>query len=627
MKSLMSWSLLLWLGVAPALLRAAEPPLGGPELSRELQQLEDETPPQREFRSRVAALAAQRDQYPAEAQGRIARLQCWARPAERDEEFQQAVQFADGELDWARGRKDRVSESGLLACRGYHQQLLGNMDEAREDYDAALTLARRLGDERQRADILSLRGEMYSYQGELAEGLMELMDSHRRYEALGLETKGREVLARIANAYRRMGLYERAQSYFQELEHDYRVQGDEEHLVDIHTQQGLLYVETGDYERALPLMAEAELYYLGQQQDGMLAWTRIEMATVLLNQGKTEQAMAKLEQAASLLHQQGKGADSVTRGHWYIVMAMALDATGKPAEALRYLDQAEPIFAKEQNLRFLAWVHEVRARVLERQGRIREALANLKLYVKTKQALEKMLQEQRSLQMRFEFDLARKELENQSLRSNQQLQAEKLKQLQERRYWQYLVVTLLVLVMGILVIHQRGRTRKMHRLAMTDELTGIHNRRQIQAKGRKWFNEAREGGKPLCVLLLDIDHFKKVNDRLGHHVGDLVLTAVAQCIEDQLRSLDRVGRNGGEEFLVLLPDTRLDEAAEVAERIRQEVSLLRIEGVPEDHPIHISIGCAEYRPEDDNLGELVRRADEAMYQAKLAGRNRVVKAA
>ena len=624
MKILMGVGLLLWLGVTPAL--AVPLRLTEPGLSRELQQLEDDAPPQQVFRDRVAALAAHVHDYPLEVQGRIARLQCWAQPSERDEEFLRAVQFADRALAEVRGRKDRVAESGLLACRGYHQQLLGNMDEAGKDYAAALTLARRLGDERQRADILSLRGEMYAYQGELAEGLMELIDAHRRYEALGLDNKGREVLARIANAYRRMGLYERAESYFKELEHDYRTLGDDEHLVDIHSQQGLLYLETEEYDKALPLMAEAELYYLRQQQEGMLAWSRIEMATLLLKQNKPAQAMAKLELVKTHLLR-GEGADSVTLGHWHIVMATALDAMGKPVEALRHLEEAEPIFAREQNLRFLARVHEVRARVLERQGQIREALTSLKRFVQTRQALELRLREQRSLQMRFEFDLARKELENQTLRSEQQLQAEKLKQLQERRYWQYLVVALLLLVMGILVIHQRSRTRKMQRLAMTDDLTGLHNRRQIQAKGRKWFAQARASGKPLCVLLLDIDHFKRVNDQLGHQVGDQVLTAVAQCIEEQVRSLDRVGRNGGEEFLVLLPDTGLEEAAEVAERVRISVSRLVIEGVPADHPIHVSIGCAEYRAEDDNLGELIRRADEAMYGAKLAGRNRVVKAA
>ncbi|MGN4869652.1 diguanylate cyclase [Aeromonas caviae] len=433
------------------------------------------------------------------------------------------------------------------------------------------------------------------------------------------------MLANIANAYRRMGLYERAESYFKELEHDYRQLGVEEYLVDIHSQQGLLYIDTEEYDKALPLMAEAERYYLGSNQEGVLAWSRIELATILQKQGKPDQAMTKLDQAAASLHQ-GEGADSVTLGHWHLVMAEVLEALNRPGEALRHLDEAEPIFTREQNLRFLARVHETRARVLERQGHIQSALTSLKTYVETRQALELRLREQRSLQMRFEFDLARKELENQTLRSQQQLQAEKLKQLQERRYWQYLVVALLLVVMGTLVVHQRGRTRKMQRLAMTDELTGIHNRRQIQAKGRKWFTQAREEGKPLCVLLLDVDHFKKVNDQLGHHVGDRVLTAVAQCIEEQLRSLDRVGRNGGEEFLVLLPDTLLGEAVEVAERIRLAVACLEIEGVPADHPIHISIGCAQYKPEDDNLGELVRRADEAMYQAKLAGRNRVMTA-
>ncbi|MGU5716621.1 diguanylate cyclase [Aeromonas taiwanensis] len=621
MKILMGLSLLLWLGMTPA--QAQPSRLSGPELLHELQQLEDTSLPVQRFRERVAALTAAEAQYPPEVQGRLARLQCWAQPSDRDDDFRRAVAFADQGLAEARARKDRVTEAGLLACRGYHRQLLGNMAEAKQDFDLALTLARRLGDERQRADILNLRGEMYAYQGELAEGLMDLIDAHRRYEALGLEAKGREAMARIANAYRRMGLHERAESYFKELEQYYRTLGDEELLVDIYSQQGLLYMETEEYDKALPLMTEAERYYQTQRQQGMLAWSRIEMATILLKQGKTPQAMTKLEQAAAQLDQ---GVDSVTLGHWHIVMAMALDALGKPAEALPHLDQAEPVFIKEQNLRFLALVHEVRARVLEHQGQIQEALASLKTFVLTRQELEQRLRGQRSLQMRFEFDLSRKELENQTLRANQQLQEEKLKQLQERRYWQYLVVFLLLLVMGTLVVHQRGRTRKMQRLAMTDELTGIHNRRQIQAKGRKWFTQAREEGKPLCVLLLDIDHFKKVNDTLGHHVGDRVLTAVAQCIEDQLRSLDRAGRNGGEEFLVLLPDTRLDEAAEVAERIRREVARLAIEEVPADHPIRISIGCAEYKREDDNLGELIRRADEAMYEAKLAGRNRVMRA-
>lgn len=321
-----------------------------------------------------------------------------------------------------------------------------------------------------------------------------------------------------------------------------------------------------------------------------------------------------------------ESSDSVTLGHWQLVMGMAEAAQGNPTKALYYLAHAEPIFVKEKNQRFLARVYEVRARILEQQGQISAALSNLKLFVETKHSLERVLREQRSLQMRFEFDLARKELENQALKTKQLLQEAKLKQLQERRHWQYVVVALLLLVMGMLALHQFNRSRQMRRLAMTDDLTGLHNRRQIQNKGLHWFRQAREQGKPFSVLLLDIDHFKLVNDQLGHHVGDLVLAAVAKCIAAQLRSLDRVGRNGGEEFLVLLPDTCLDEAMEVAERIRHRVSQLRIEGMPEGRFVNVSIGCAQQGPLDESLGGLVQRADEAMYRAKQAGRNQVMRA-
>ncbi len=98
------------------------------------------------------------------------RLQCWAMPAEWDSEYRAVVAFADQQLAIARARKDRITETGLLTCRGFHQQLLGNMDQAKADYQQALVLARRLGDRLQEADILSFRGDMYAYQGSWRRG-------------------------------------------------------------------------------------------------------------------------------------------------------------------------------------------------------------------------------------------------------------------------------------------------------------------------------------------------------------------------------------------------------------------------------------------------------------------------
>ncbi len=617
---------LLLLAVWAAPVWAARGPLPEPVLVGELSQLENDALPPRVFRLRVAALAAHRESYSPQLQGRIARLQCWARDSERTSEYEATIAFASEQLASARKQQDRETEAGLFICRGFNQQMLGNMTQAKADYDAALVLAEALEDPRLKSDALSYRGDMFAYQGALAQGLIDLLAAYDGYVALELEGMRLQVLAQIANTYRRMGIYARAHEYFEELMQAYLQRHDQSNLIDVGTQLAILYTDQGRYEQALPLLEAGERYYRQQQREMDLAWLRVELSWCLLNLKRVDEALTKLEQAKPVLYRHEKDTDEATLGLWQLVMGLTLDAKKEWDKALHYLARAESIFSQEQNQRFLAWIYQARARILEQQGQVNGALAALQQYVQIKSELDRLLNEQRSAQIRLEFDLARKELENQTLKTRQLVQAERLKQLQERRQWQYIVVVLLLVVMGMLALYLLNRSRKLRQLAMTDELTGIHNRRQIQAKGEVWFRQARDNGKPLCVLILDIDHFKQVNDTLGHHMGDRVLTAVASCIGAQMRHLDRVGRHGGEEFLVLLPDTRMEEALEVAERIRHEVSRLHIEEMPEGHPVHVSIGCAECSLLDESLGDLIKRADEAMYRAKHAGRNQVMRA-
>lgn len=605
---------------------AARGPLPEPALVGELSQLENDALPPRVFRLRVAALAAHRDSYSQPLQGRITRLQCWARDAERTSEYEMTIAFASQQLALARRQDDRQTEAGLFICRGFNQQMLGNMTQAKADYDAALRLAEALDDPRLKSDALSYRGDMFAYQGVLSQGLIDLLAAYDGYVSLGQEGLRLKVLAQIANTYRRMGIYVRAHEYFEEVMQAYQQRHDQNSLIDVGTLLAILYTDEDRYAQALPLLEAAERYYRQEQREMDLAWIRVELAWSLLNLNRIDEALIKLEQAKPVLYRYEEDTDEATLGLWQLVMGLTLEAKKEGDQALHYLARAESIFSQEQNQRFLAWIYQARARILEQQGQVNGALAALQQYVRVKSELDDLLNEQRSAQIRLEFDLARKDLENQTLKTRQLLQAEQLKQLQERRQWQYAVVILLLVIMGMLVLYLFKRSRKLRQLAMTDDLTGIHNRRQIQAKGEEWFRHARDNGKPLSVLLLDIDHFKQVNDRLGHHMGDQVLAAVARCIAAQLRPLDRVGRNGGEEFLVLLPDICMAEAAEVAERIRHRVSQLRIEGMPQAHPVHVSIGCAQYHPLDDSLGGLIQRADEAMYRAKQAGRNRVMRA-
>jgi two-component system cell cycle response regulator len=163
-------------------------------------------------------------------------------------------------------------------------------------------------------------------------------------------------------------------------------------------------------------------------------------------------------------------------------------------------------------------------------------------------------------------------------------------------------------------------------LAVTDQLTGLHNRRYMQGRLEALTKRAAAGGEPVAALVIDIDHFKKINDSFGHAVGDEVLREFAARLASNVRAIDLPVRYGGEEFVVIMPDTRLKDAQRIAERVRLHVagSPFRVMGGDELLSVTISIGVAASDGEGDAPQALLRRADEALYEAKAQGRNRVI---
>jgi two-component system cell cycle response regulator len=163
-------------------------------------------------------------------------------------------------------------------------------------------------------------------------------------------------------------------------------------------------------------------------------------------------------------------------------------------------------------------------------------------------------------------------------------------------------------------------------LAVTDTLTGLHNRRYMMGQLKALTERAVRGGEPVSVLLMDIDHFKAVNDGFGHPGGDEVLREFAVRLATNVRAIDLACRWGGEEFAVVMPDTRLEDAQRIAERIRLHVAGSPFRIGPDNEPlgVTISIGVAATLGEGDDVDAVVKRADEALYEAKQTGRNRVV---
>jgi diguanylate cyclase (GGDEF)-like protein len=158
--------------------------------------------------------------------------------------------------------------------------------------------------------------------------------------------------------------------------------------------------------------------------------------------------------------------------------------------------------------------------------------------------------------------------------------------------------------------------------ANVDELTGLNNRRFILEDYYSKVSSAKRYQLPLSILLIDIDYFKKVNDRFGHPIGDEVLMSVAVDLANGLRESDLIGRYGGEEFLALLPMANLDEAQIIAERLRSQVANSLVFQEKYGFGVTVSIGLAELSLNETEL-ELIARVDKALYAAKNNGRNRV----
>jgi diguanylate cyclase (GGDEF)-like protein len=169
------------------------------------------------------------------------------------------------------------------------------------------------------------------------------------------------------------------------------------------------------------------------------------------------------------------------------------------------------------------------------------------------------------------------------------------------------------------------RTRdNLQTIAATDGLTGLLSRRRLLELGEQNLARAQRYERPLSVLALDLDHFKQVNDRFGHAAGDVVLVAVAEALRAQTRKHDFVGRTGGEELAVILPETGLEAAERLAQRIRIRIRELRPTLDGNEMSVTVSLGAAQASPTDHSIHDLLKRADRALYSAKEHGRDCVV---
>jgi diguanylate cyclase (GGDEF)-like protein len=351
-----------------------------------------------------------------------------------------------------------------------------------------------------------------------------------------------------------------------------------------------------------------------------IAAANITIAHVLIDLGSPGRALAPLQEAQTLLQASD---DGFRMPGVYELRIRALAAL-RSSEVLPEIDAARRWDVPSVQ-------PAVRAQLARAMGEGYAAMQKFSLaYAELQRAgtLDKdgkeLARDVQLVRLQTRYEAAQRDAENAALRyqSESALLQLQTQSAQQRALWAALSALLLLLGAAAFFGMQLLRRRRvLADLALRDELTGQPNRRSVSAYGEAQLQQTRQLGGPMSVAMIDLDHFKRVNDEWGHAMGDAVLRAFASAVTGALRGQDRLGRWGGEEWLLVMPGTRIDELPLVFTRLRQRFAETPVEGLPVRHGFTFSMGGAELQPATASLNELIAEADRQLYLAKSAGRN------
>lgn len=432
-----------------------------------------------------------------------------------------------------------------------------------------------------------------------------------------------EALARAAALYELGGGYSEA--------HDYGVR-----LHAIATEAGSKkFICRSGYYIAKGLFGtknyqQAERQFLATVEDckatgegNAVRFVEQDLARNWLEMQKTDEALALLLDLSRQISPSNYWAIGVAKNKFLLAKAYWqkkawIDAIASGSDALQYAQEIDyPLATREASY--------VLGLSYSQLGEFEKAYENLVIHLEASKLVTDETQARALAYQQSKYDAQEKarqiaQLENE----NRMLALEQALRQSERRT--FLIIAVLAAILLILVVLRVRKQRTQFRvLSETDGLTGVSNRYHIMAAGQKLIDECQKRHCDVGVILFDLDHFKKINDDFGHPAGDWVLKTVANTCKNRLRKEDMLGRYGGEEFIVILPDISLDTLEQKAEMLRTAIEGIDTAGSGASFPVTASFGVSHLqgRSKATTLSVLVKEADDTLYSAKAAGRNRV----
>ncbi|HQR20288.1 MAG TPA: diguanylate cyclase [Burkholderiaceae bacterium] len=499
----------------------------------------------------------------------------------------------------------------IANCEGELYELANDTGRAAALYQEAVATAEKHGENELLGDALFLRGYLAGMQGSFAAGLADLQRAQALYEELKLPQQVRNAINGIASLYSRVGDYQQARDYFETSLSIQREKGLTRDEVVTRYNLGRVLEKLKEWNAAE--QSFNEVLRLSRQ----IGYARGEayalrgLAQVQNARGNHLDAIALLDRAA---RQQVATTDEMLRAQILLQRGIALRGLQRPQESIEILQSALDIVVKADSAGEVAATRAELARGLAATGDWRSAYEQHVLFQTANDALL-----QRQLDQRYASLTTAKDKENALLQQQQTATMHALNQERRATRLQEAVIALVVVLAAVLATltwRSRRTTQAMRTLAMTDELTGVPNRRQVLAR----LEHVLATGQGCAVLIVDIDHFKSINDVHGHLVGDDILRAVSSALRGVAQAPTELGRLGGEEFLIVCPDSSEIAARRLAERLLAQVRSLNPGRHVPNSKVTISIGLTVAVP-GDTVAILLRRADEALYAAKAGGRD------
>ena len=379
----------------------------------------------------------------------------------------------------------------------------------------------------------------------------------------------------------------------------------------------------GQMQAALEQFTQARRLSLAIADEAGMAAADLGAAGALLQMDRPAEALPLLREARRLLEAGQDNGFRLFSAAELTVKALAL--LDRP-EVLQAIDQARRWDTPTTPASERARLARTMASGYASQGRFAEAYREIERHDRLVTEARSLAGDVQTLRLQARYAAARREAENAELRHREEstrlaLAAESATQ---RALWATVATLALVLAGGAAWARRALiRRRALADLALRDELTGQPNRRAVRAYAQAQVLQAQRLGLPLVLAVVDLDHFKQVNDRLGHAGGDAVLRAFAQAATAVLRGQDRLGRWGGEEWLLVLPGTALAEVPAIFERLRTRFAATPAEAIAGPHGCTFSMGAARLGPDMAGLDELIAEADRQLYRAKHEGRDRL----